>query len=40
MSGIALMTMLQGGCRRITRQLGNIENDTIFFFIKKLCFKL
>jgi hypothetical protein len=28
------MTMLRGGCRRITRQLGNIENDTIFFFIK------
>jgi len=28
------MTMLRGGCRRITRQLGNIKNDTIFFFIK------
>jgi hypothetical protein len=31
--------MLQGGCGRITRQLGNIENNTIFCFII-LCFKI
>jgi hypothetical protein len=28
------MTMLRGGCGTITRQLGNIENDTIFVFLK------
>jgi hypothetical protein len=28
------MTMLQGGCGTITRQLGNIENNTIFVFLK------
>jgi hypothetical protein len=31
-SGITLMTMLWGGCGRITWQLGNIENVTIIFF--------
>jgi len=33
------MIMLWGGCGKITRQLGNIENNTIFFF-KKLFLNL
>jgi hypothetical protein len=33
------MTMLRGGCGRITRQLGNIENNTIFFFKKNYVLK-
>ena len=37
MSGTTRMTMLQGGCEKITWQLGNIENNTIFFF-KKILF--
>jgi hypothetical protein len=32
------MTMLRGGCEKITRQLGNIENDMIFF-LKKIVLK-
>jgi hypothetical protein len=36
-SGIALMTLLWGGCGRITWQLGNMENDTIYLF-KKIIF--
>jgi len=38
-SKIALMTMLRGGCGRIMRQLGNIKNDTIFFFKKNYVLK-
>jgi hypothetical protein len=33
------MTMLREGYERIMRQLGNIENDTIYFF-KILYFKI
>jgi len=33
LSGTTHMTMLRKGCGKITRQLGNIENNTIFFLI-------
>jgi len=31
---------LQGGCGKITRQLGNIKNNTRFFLDKTLCFEM
>jgi len=33
------MTMLRGGCERITRQLGNLENNMIFFLKKNYVLK-
>jgi hypothetical protein len=36
LSGITQMTMLWGGCWRITQQLDNIENNTIFFLKSNL----
>jgi hypothetical protein len=41
---IVRMTLLWGGCEKITRQLGNIENNTMFFkkkiYVSKFNFSL